>query len=44
MWLMHTNGRYEVGKDIREVKHNLAGWGELAAAMSVEMPEEVEND
>ena len=37
----HRNGHYEVGKDIREVRHALAGWGETAEKMLAAAPKEV---
>lgn len=40
-WKSHRNGHYEVGKDIREVRHALAGWGETADRLLRHMPEEV---
>jgi hypothetical protein len=29
-WKSHTSGHYPVGKDIKEIRHNLEGWGPLA--------------
>ena len=40
-WKSHVNGGYEIGKDIREVRHALAHWGETAARVSAQIPEEV---
>lgn len=37
----HRAGHYEVGKDIREVRHALAGWGETAERMLRACPQEV---
>lgn len=38
----HRNGHYTVGKDIAEVHHALAGWGETANRLLAKMPKEVE--
>lgn len=38
----HRNGHYEIGKDIKEVRHALAGWGETANRLLAKMPKEVE--
>lgn len=35
-------GHYAVGKDIREVRHGLVGWGDTAARLLASCPEEVE--
>jgi hypothetical protein len=40
-WKSHAGGRYAVGKDIREVRHALVGWGETADRMLRAAPEEV---
>lgn len=40
-WKSHTRGHYPIGKDIREVRHALKGWGATAERMLVAMPEEV---
>jgi hypothetical protein len=37
----YRNGRYWVGKDIKETRHNLHGWGQTAERMLSVMPEEV---
>lgn len=36
-----TNGHYPVGKDIREVRHGLIGWGKTAERLFAAAPEEV---
>lgn len=41
-WKSHTNGHYTVGKDIREVRHALTGWGETAERLLAAAPQEVE--
>ncbi len=40
-WKSFHNGHYWVGKDIKEVRHGLSGWGDLAEKMLAAMPEEV---
>lgn len=40
-WKAHMGGHYEVGKDIRELRHGLVGWGETAERLLVACPEEV---
>lgn len=35
----HLNGRYPVGKDSRELKHSLVGWGDLATTLQREVPD-----
>jgi len=40
-WKSHVNGSYPVGKDIREVRHGLAGWGRTAERMLTALPGEV---
>lgn len=39
----YHNGRYPIGKDIKEVRHALVGWGETAQRLLAHMPEEVDN-
>lgn len=38
-WKSHMGGHYEVGKDIREVRHHLEGWGQTAERILEAMPE-----
>jgi hypothetical protein len=40
-WKSHMNGHYHVGKDIREVRHALAGWGDTADRLLKACPTEV---
>lgn len=40
-WKSMLGGHYHVGKDIREVRHGLAGWGETAERMLRTCPVEV---
>lgn len=40
-WHSHLNGHYTPGKDIREVRHALIGWGKTAETMLLAMPQEV---
>jgi len=40
-WKSHRNGHYRVGKDIREVREALHGWGATAERMLAAMPAEV---
>ncbi len=32
-WKSHMNGHYPVGKDSREIRHHLSGWGDTAEAL-----------
>jgi hypothetical protein len=41
-WKSSTKGKYWVGKDIREVRHALKGWGATADKLYRCMPKEVE--
>lgn len=41
-WKSHMRGHYEVGKDIREVRHALGGWGQTAERLLAAAPEEIE--
>lgn len=41
-WKAHVNGHYEVGKDIKELRHALSGWGDLADELLKHAPKEVE--
>jgi hypothetical protein len=36
----HLNGKYEVGKDTREILHALTGWGDLAEHLQVTLRKE----
>lgn len=38
-WKSHVRGHYPLGKDIREVRHALQGWGETADRVLKVMPE-----
>lgn len=40
-WKSHRAGHYRVGKDIKEVREGLHGWGETAARMLAAMPEDI---
>jgi hypothetical protein len=40
-WKSHINGRYQIGNDIREIKHGISGWGDLADELSKYIPAEV---
>lgn len=40
-WKSHSRGRYAVGKDTREIRHALQGWGATAEKMLAAAPEEV---
>ena len=40
-WLSHTHGHYPIGKDIREIRHGIKGWGPLAERLEKCLPEEV---
>ena len=40
-WKSHCNDHYAIGKDIREVRHGLHGWGDLAEELLTHMPKEV---
>jgi hypothetical protein len=41
-WKSHMNGHYEVGKDIREVRHALLNWGATADRILNHIPQEVQ--
>lgn len=38
----YTNGRYQIGKDIHEVRKGLIGWGKTADRIRLCMPKEIE--
>lgn len=40
-WKSYRHGRYWVGKDIKEIRHALHGWGDLAQQLLTSMPKEV---
>lgn len=40
-WLSSLGGHYSIGKDIREIRHGLAGWGPLAERLERCLPENV---
>jgi hypothetical protein len=40
----HLNGTYFIGKDIKDVRHDLIGWGATAAKLLQHMPPEVTAD
>jgi hypothetical protein len=40
----HLNGTYFIGKDIKEVRHSLIGWGATAAKLLQHMPPEATAD
>lgn len=40
-WKSHMHGRYQVGDDIREIRHGMLGWGDLAEKMRNHLPPEV---
>lgn len=40
-WKSHMNGHYTVGKDIKEVRHALEGWGDTANRMLRAAPDKV---
>lgn len=37
-WKSHVGGHYEIGKDTREVRHALHGWGDLAHSLAAHLP------
>ena len=41
-WKSHMNGFYPIGKDTREIRHGLKGWGDLARELKHHLPKEVE--
>jgi hypothetical protein len=43
-WHSHLGGHYSIGKDIREIRHALDGWGPTADKLRELLPPEVEDD
>jgi hypothetical protein len=43
-WKSHMRGHYPVGKDTKETRHALEGWGDTAHRMLLACPEEVIGD
>lgn len=41
-WKSHMNGHYPPGKDTKEIRHALQGWGSLAEQLSTFLPQEVD--
>lgn len=37
-WKSHLNGHYEIGKDTKELRHSLDGWGPLATRLKEFVP------
>ena len=37
-WKSHLNGHYPLGKDTREIRHGLDGWGDLAKSLKEHLP------
>lgn len=40
-WKSHMNGHYPVGKDTKEIRHGLTGWGDTAERAKLWLPEGV---
>jgi len=40
-WKSHTNGHYPIGKDTREIREGLHGWGKLAKELRHNLPKEI---